>query len=426
MATFLIYQMKVALMLALLYLFYKVVFRQWTLHRLSRGYLLGSLLVSLLLPCCSLTFHHTIPPSEVTQVSDLVPTTMAAMPMLEEVTRETTPFLVWPVFLLYVAGVACMLLRLLKSSRQVMRLTRRGECLRMAEGIELIVVDADIVPCSWMNHILLSRVDYNAGRKEILAHEQAHIARHHSLDLLLFDLFAAMQWFNPFVRRLRKEIVTIHEYQADEDVLRQGTDAKDYQMLILSKVAETESLQLADSFSASLLKSRIRMMDSPRTSRRKAWRLLCIAPLLGIALLANARVSYQVEERPLLLFDRESISLDALVARQEEAGEATFFSPAELARIFGIPVPGGIISFNTTPADSPFRLVPGLNEDDPDDFPLLIVNGVDFPYWRRQEFFSDRWVMKWFAFLHAEEAVPIYGEKARNGAFIANVTLSFL
>jgi hypothetical protein len=143
-------------------------------------------------------------------------------------------------------------------------------------------------------------------------------------------------------------------------------------------------------------------------------------------LLANARVSYQVEERPLLLFDRESISLDALVARQEEAGEATFFSPAELARIFGIPVPGGIISFNTTPADSPFRLVPGLNEDDPDDFPLLIVNGVDFPYWRRQEFFSDRWVMKWFAFLHAEEAVPIYGEKARNGAFIANVTLSFL
>ena len=425
MAAFLIYQVKVALMLALLVLFYKAAFRQWTLHRLSRGYLLGSVLVSILLPLCSITIRHTMPLSEVTQVSDLVPTTTAAVPLLEEISSENTPLWVWPVFLLYVAGVFFMSVRLLRATRQILQLIRSGERVPTADGVKLIVVDADIVSCSWMNYILLSRGDYRADRQEILRHERAHIELHHSVDLLLVDLFSAMQWFNPFVWKLRKEIVTIHEYQADEEVLQQGADAKAYLRLLLEKAVEVRGLQVANSFGASLLKSRIRMIDSPRTSRRKAWKMLYAAPLLCIALLANANVSYQVADHPLLLFDCESISLEALMARQEEAGAATFLSPAELARIFGAPVPGGIVSFNTTAADSPFRQVPGLNVFDPDDFPLLIVNGVDFPYWRRGEFFSDRWVLKWFAFLHAEDAISLYGEKARNGAFIANVTFKY-
>ena len=425
MAAFLIYQIKVAVLLALLYLFYKVVFRHWTLHRLSRFYLLGSMLVCLLLPFCSVTFHHTISLNEVTQVSDLVPTTTAAMPLLEEIASDQTHFWIWPVFLLYAAGVVFMSARLLLATRKVVQLIRNGEHIRTAEGTGLIVVDADIVSCSWMNYILLSREDFNVGRQEILTHERAHINLHHSLDLLLADIFTAMKWFNPFVWRLRKEIVTIHEYQADEAVLKQGTDTRAYQVLVLSKAAEAKRLQVADSFSASLLKSRIQMMDNPRTSRRKAWKALYVVPLLGIVLLANANVSCQVAEHPLLLLDRESVSLEELVAKQGETTGAAVFSPTETARIFGNPVPGGIISFYTTAADSPYRLVPGLNIDDPDAFPLLIVNGVDFPYWRRGEFLSDRWVLKWFAFLHAEDAVPLYGEKARNGAFIANVTLNY-
>ena len=165
MIAFLIYQVKVALLLALLYLFYKVVFRHWTLHRLSRGYLLGSVLLSLLLPLCSITFYHTMPLSEVTQVSDLVPTTTAAMPLLEEIAHDQTPRWIWPAFLLYASGVLLMLIRLLRATLQVVRLIRSGERIHTEGRIIIIVVDADIVSCSWMNHILLSREDYNAGRR---------------------------------------------------------------------------------------------------------------------------------------------------------------------------------------------------------------------------------------------------------------------
>ena len=425
MAAILIYQVKVAVLLALLYLFYKAAFRQWTLHRLSRVYLLGSVLVSILLPLFSITIRHTMPLSEVSQVSDLVPTTTAAVPLLEMIGSKPAASWVWLVSLTYAAGVFYMLFRLVRAIRQVWQLIRSGEQIPLDDGVRLIVVDRDIVSCSWMQYILISREDYYAAQREILAHERAHIALHHTLDLLLFDLVCAGQWFNPFVRLLRKELVAVHEYQADEAVLKQGADAKAYLRLLLEKAVEVRGLQVINSFSNSLLKRRIGMMGSPGTSPRKAGRVLYVTPLLGIALLANAHVSYQVADHPLLIFDYESISLEALMARQEEAGDATFLSPAELARIFGAPVPDGIVSFNTTQPDSRFKLVPGLNIDDPDAFPLLIVNGVDFPYWRRGEFFSDRWVLKWFAFLHAEDAVPLYGEKARNGAFIANVTFKY-
>ena len=373
-----------------------------------------------------------MPLSAVTQVSDLVPTTMAAVPLLEGIASEQTPLWVWPAFFFYLTIVVIMLARLLKATKQVVQLIRSGEQIPSADGVNLIVVDADITSCSWLNYILLPRDEYGAGRQEILAHERAHIARHHSLDLLLLDLFAAMQWFNPFVWKLRKALLAVHEYQADDAVLKQGTNPKTYQLLILSTVERFNGLRVANSFGASLLKSRIRMMDSPRTPRRKAWKVLSIAPLLFIAVLSNANISHQIAEHPLLLLDRESISLEALLAKQGETTEAAILSPTDMARIFGNPVPSGIVSFNTVEtADRAgggvkgrFQLLPGFNVDDPDAYPLLIVNGVDFPYWRRKEFLTDYWQWKWFAFLHAGEAVPIYGEKARNGAFIVNVELS--
>ena len=68
-----------------------------------------------------------------------------------------------------------------------------------------------------------------------------------------------------------------------------------------------------------------------------------------------------------------------------------------------------------------FRLIPGFNVSDPQAYPLLIVNGVEFPYERRREFLSDQWVWKWHVFLQADQSQRLYGDKARNGAFILNL-----
>ena len=68
-----------------------------------------------------------------------------------------------------------------------------------------------------------------------------------------------------------------------------------------------------------------------------------------------------------------------------------------------------------------FQAIPGFNVSDPQAYPLFIVNGVEFPYERRHEFLSDRWVWKWHVFLQADQSQRLYGDKARNGAFILNL-----
>ena len=60
MLNLVIYEAKVALLLAIFYICYRVLLSRETLHRLNRIVLTGSVLVSFILPFCVLTVHRTV------------------------------------------------------------------------------------------------------------------------------------------------------------------------------------------------------------------------------------------------------------------------------------------------------------------------------------------------------------------------------
>ncbi|MBQ9396884.1 MAG: hypothetical protein IJU08_00105, partial [Bacteroidales bacterium] len=240
-------------------------------------------------------------------------------------------------------------------------------------------------------------------------------------------------WFNPFIWMLREDLCAVHEFQADAAVLERGADRKGYLFLLVQKAAAQRGYTIANSFSDSVLKDRVRMMSRPAAKTVQAWRLLACAPLLGLVLLANARMQidgFSLGQQPILLLDNESVSWKDFSIRWEQIGDFSVLGPEEIARAFGRPVPIGLISMKSrseAPDESgrvPFRLIPGFNVRDPDQFPLMLVNGVEFPYQRRMELGSGRWNWKWYAYIHGEEAMTIFGEKARNGVVLLNVIRS--
>ena len=85
-----------------------------------------------------------------------------------------------------------------------------------------------------MRYIVISGRLEEDGR-EILIHEMAHIQNRHSIDLLVADICIFFQWFNPGIWLLKQELQNIHEYEADETVINEGIDAKDYQLLLIKK-----------------------------------------------------------------------------------------------------------------------------------------------------------------------------------------------
>ena len=241
---------------------------------------------------------------------------------------------------------------------------------------------------------------------------------------------SALQWFNPFIWMLREDLCAVHEFQADAAVLERGADLKGYLFLLLQKAVVLQGYTVANSFSSSILKNRFQMMSRPDSNPKLAWRLLVCVPLLGLVMLANARMQtdgFDPHRMPILLLDSESVSWDDLSSLREQVGDVSVFNPEEIARAFGRSVPVGLVSMRSRP-ESPdesgrvrFSLVPGFSISDPDQFPLLLVNGVEFPYLRRRELNAGQWEWKWHAYIHSDQAVALYGEKARNGVVLLNV-----
>ncbi len=113
----------------------------------------------------------------------------------------------------------------------------------------------------------------------------------HSFDLLVTDLAGCLQWFNPAMWLLRRELRAIHEYEADEAVLDSGVDARQYQLLLIRKAAGGRWYSVANSFNHSKLKNRITMMLRKRSSRWAGAKVLFLLPLT-LPLWAFARTAY--------------------------------------------------------------------------------------------------------------------------------------
>ncbi|MEG1406004.1 MAG: M56 family metallopeptidase, partial [Alistipes sp.] len=149
-----------------------------------------------------------------------------------------------------------------------------------------------LTPFSWMRWIVMSDVDYAENGTTILAHERAHIACGHSIDLLVTDLLSCLQWFNPAMWLLRRELRAIHEYEADAAVLAAGADARAYQLLLIKKAVGGRWYSVANSLNHSNLKNRITMMLRKKSSRWAGAKAFLALPLLCIALGAFAQTTY--------------------------------------------------------------------------------------------------------------------------------------
>ena len=301
MGIFLIYILKSAVCLSLFYLFYRLLLSKETFHRFNRIALLGILFLSLLIPFIEVTTAHQ------TELSQTVLTVEQLLMMAEamdpaEVTvaqpEELSISWVQVLLLFYLVGIIFFACRNLYSLSRLLLLIKSGKQERLEGGVRLIVLEREVAPFSWMRYIVISRKDLEEDGREILIHEMAHIQNRHSIDLLVVDICIFFQWFNPGIWLLKQELQNIHEYEADETVINEGIDAKDYQLLLIKKAVGTRLYSMANSFNHSKLKKRITMMLKEKSNPWARLKYLYVLPLAAIAVTAFARpeISEKMEE----------------------------------------------------------------------------------------------------------------------------------
>jgi hypothetical protein len=299
--------------MAVFYIFFRLMLIKDSWHRLNRIVLMSTALLSFLLPVCIITIHKT----EVIHIANtLEPLTFHGT---AEVTQSFVPW--WHVALtsVYLVGVAFVLFRIAASILRVRSIIRHARKEFTPDGTQVYIMPGNAASFSWMGHIVISEADWNNNENAIIRHEKAHVALHHSIDVLITDLIAAAQWFNPAIWMLRIDLRAVHEYEADDTVLRAGTDLRSYQYLLISKAAAMNGYTIANNFNHSILKNRIFMMEKETSTRRSLLRALYLLPLVCISLALNAKtkVNYvyndnQADQSPKVTVIKATLNQDSL------------------------------------------------------------------------------------------------------------------
>ena len=301
MTEYLVYDLKVAALLTVFYIFYRLLLDRTSLVRLNRVVLLLTAVLSFVLPLCIITLHRTVLVADVQEVgfaTSQPEVGAATLGVGDGKGSWLLSHLTSWVAIVVIAGTLLRLLVVAHSFYKLQKLIRNSEKHTLADGTLMAVTDEPVAPFSWMRTVVMNRFDYEKQKDggSILAHERGHVGCHHSLDVVLVEVLTALQWFNPVVWFLRQDLRALHECEADQAVVSQGFDTDQYIYLLIRKATGLPVSSLANGMSRRMIKKRILLMKSNRRKSRFVWlRALYVVPVIAVSLIASARTVVEYE-----------------------------------------------------------------------------------------------------------------------------------
>ena len=317
MGNFVVYILEWTLCLSAFLLLYKMCFSGSTFHRFNRLFLLGSVVVSALLPLIHITTSEEMEPiAEVcrlnTEELEQIPvvTTLSAPIVPQSVsvllqegqkaeseweikTLSTGQKVFMVLALIYLIYIAIQVIGWLRSFTKMMLFLKGKRMRRVGGWIRLVAHEEEYGPFSWMNYIVISNKERGFARRASMRHELSHIVLLHYADLVFLLLCTIV---NPICWFVMKEIKVVHEYEADDEVINHyRIQSRDYQRLLIMRTVGAEAYALACSFNLNI-KKRIMMMKKKQSTW---WRMMWIAvtlPLVGIALTAFSKPKEALKE----------------------------------------------------------------------------------------------------------------------------------
>lgn len=409
MEQLLIYLFKSALYMVLFAGIYWLFLKNETFYRFNRYFLLTGLACAVLLPFYTYTYEVKLMQVE-TAVNETAPVVAAQNSGLS-----------WTVVLLmvYAAGVCFLLMRHamgLGKIRQTI-LKYKYTILRGCKVIETPVFKTSF---SVFNYVIIdnSAETSTLEKKLILEHELAHVKQYHWADLLICQVFCAVQWFNPLAWIYLHVVKQNHEFLADQAVLQQGNSVAVYRAALINHSLGTPVFALASSFSHYDKLKRVKMMTRPASAVVRKYTVLLVFPAVAFFLWAFAMPQFIVLEtaakqkpqeikQDTIIVPQKVIATKAVTTAKKKDG-LTNVKAKQAVKKQEEPVPPAQDSVKKRKT-LPFRLLGGIPAK---SAPLYILDGVEIIYNLASIKPDD---IESIHVLKNEAAIAAYGEKGRNG-----------
>lgn len=295
METILLYAIKAAVCLAILYIPYIFLLRHETFYRLNRYILVGIAIVSLIIPLLHISnpafIQQWFEAKNTTEVTVQVENDIATSNYIAETDvapiADSSFSIATILACIYLLGVVAMLIINIVIVTRLYRSIHNGVLWKQkVMGVNIYCHIGNKTSFSWLNNIVISEADYQNNADAILTHENAHISHYHSYENILIEICKIVQWFNPFAWLLADSLRDVQEFEADETVLQKGVNAQQYQSLLLMKAVGPRLHALANTFRSTNLKKRFIMMNKQQSRPMASLRYLVLLPLLVFSVIS--------------------------------------------------------------------------------------------------------------------------------------------
>lgn len=275
MESILIYLAKSVISLSVFYLIYWFLLRKGTHFLVNRVYLIISSFAAFTIPL--LTVRLSAP--ELGGSSNIILETITIGSQNIDIALKNNNQLSTILISVYLTGVAIFSVRFLYNLIKIRSLIKKYE-ISSEEGFYLVYTDAKVAPFSFFNWVFICPGINTDDTNKILNHELVHVKQKHSMDIILMELILILQWMNPVAWLYRHAVTEVHEFLADEGVLKQKIEKKRYQELLLSMAMGVCASDLSNNFNYSLLKKRFVMMTKEKSGKYASLKALIAVPVI--------------------------------------------------------------------------------------------------------------------------------------------------
>lgn len=286
------YLVKVNVALLLFYALYRIVLRPLTFYQLNRFYLLGGMLIASVLPFLHFAGQQQ-QPELYQQIA--IANWEIMQPKTEQHQNAGIGWQQWVAYVYY-TGAVFMLMAFLIKLISLYRLHQNSYRTYM-QNVRHVPVSTE--PFSFGKFIYLNTGNHSSAQIEhIVEHELVHCKQKHSVDIILAELNKIAYWFNPGVWLYATAIKENLEFIADQKMLTNGVNARQYQYQLLHVATGVSCKnELAAYFAFINLKKRIAMMNKKRSPQWSKLKYVLALPLIfAVAMLVAQSTKTKVQK----------------------------------------------------------------------------------------------------------------------------------
>ena len=255
--------------------FYHLVLEREKIHQFNRFYLLGSIIISLVIPFVTYQI--------ITEIPVYVDAEMEFYPTIIQTEKVVEPIDYFKIISWSLYGLITLLfaIRFGKNAWKLISKTISNPKVKY-KNANLILIDEKTLPHTFLNFIYINFEDYNNRNieDELYTHELVHVTQKHTLDILFIEVLKVIFWFNPIFIFYKKAIQLNHEFLADEEIVKTYNNVPFYQNLLLQKGIGTQTIYLASNLNYLVTKKRLIMMTKNTSQTIAVLKKIAIIPIL--------------------------------------------------------------------------------------------------------------------------------------------------